>query len=188
MKRLLLLFSLLSLLILSGCGSLRNFWVEEKQTSNIREYQEIFAEEGYHPNDLFPKEVLSSADVEEFEFYYYNPFDPNYLSYLVYTCNDEEYASEVERLSKLASSENHLIYEATEFTYPVLAVYADDYSGYTYVLGDDSSNRLIYVELYYCNYFSDIDYEKYIKNEHLPIGFNAKPKNNTRLQFENGEL
>jgi len=33
---------------------------------------------------------------------------------------------------------------------------------------------LIYVEINFCNYFSDINYEDIIDKEHLPINFDAK--------------
>ncbi len=56
----------------------------------------------------------------------------------------------------------------------VYAVYADSYNGYNYALADEENSRLIYVEINFCNYFSDINYEKIIDKEHLPINFDAK--------------
>ncbi|WP_252238955.1 hypothetical protein [Clostridium sp. VAP51] len=112
------------------------------------------------------------------------PFDPNYVSYLVYSCDDVDYAKETERLSKLESSKDYLIYGATGFKYPVCAVYADSYNGYIYALADKENNRLIYVEINFCNYFSDIDYEEIIDKQYLPIDFNAKSDNPTKRAYQ----
>ncbi|NKF07328.1 AAA family ATPase [Clostridium gasigenes] len=71
---------------------------------------------------------------------------------------------------------------------PVCAVYADGYNGYIYALADKENNRFIYVEINFCNYFSDINYEDIIDEEYLPIDFDAKSGNSTRQAFENGEL
>ena len=58
--------------------------------------------------------------------------------------------------------EDYFIYGATEFPYPLLAVYANDYNGYIYAMGDEAQRKIIYVELTFCYYFTDIDYEKVI--------------------------
>jgi len=39
----------------------------------------------------------------------------------------------------------------------------------------------------FCNYFSDIDYDDIIHEEYLPLNFDAKPGNATRIRFEEGE-
>lgn len=58
-------------------------------------------------------------------------------------------------------AENHLVYGAVSFPYPIAAVYAGDF-GYIYALADTENSKLIYVEITFCNYISDIDYEKII--------------------------
>lgn len=171
MKKILLIFSIMiTMLICTGCG----FFTEKDKTTDISDYSEYLGNGGKHGNEIFPDSIPDSAKIEDFCYYYYNPFDPNYVSYLVYSCNDEEYAKETERLSKLKSSEDYLIYGATGFIYSVCAVYADDYGGYIYALADKKNNRLIYVEIKFCNYVYDIDYEDIIDKEYLPINFNAK--------------
>lgn len=159
------------------------FFPERDKTTNVAKYNKYFGENGKHKNDIFPNVIPSSAKVEDFCYYYFNPFDPNYVSYLVYSCNDEDFNKEIERLSKLSSSKDYLIYGATGFNYPVCAVYADKYKGYIYALTDKENNKLIYVEIDFCNYFSDIKYENIINKEHLPIGFNAKDGNPIQQQF-----
>lgn len=176
---------MIAMLICSGCEMLI---AEKDKTTDISNYSEYLGSEGKHPNDIFPNSIPDSAEIEKFTYYYYNPFDPNYVAYLVYSCNDEDYMKEIERLSKLDSSEEYLIYGATGFNYPVCAVYADSYNGYIYALADEENNRLIYVEINFCNYFSDINYEDIIDKEHLPINFDAKKGNSTRKAFDDREL
>lgn len=158
-------------------------WKDEYKTTNISNYNEYLGQDGKHSNDIFPHNIPDSAEIEDFCYYYYNPFDPNYVSYLVYSCNDEDYSKEMERLSKLNSSEDYLIYGATGFNYPVCAVYADN-QGYIYALTDKTNNKIIYVEIKFCNYFSDINYDEIINKDYLPIDFNEKPGNPTRTAYE----
>ncbi|NFN95620.1 hypothetical protein FDB28_16525 [Clostridium botulinum] len=159
-------------------------WTEKYKTTNISDYSKYLGQDGEHNNSIFPYNIPSSAKIQDFCYYYYNPFDPNYVSYLVYSCDDVDYAKETERLSKLESSKDYLIYGATGFKYPVCAVYADSYNGYIYALADKENNRLIYVEINFCNYFSDIDYEEIIDKQYLPIDFNAKSDNPTKQAYQ----
>lgn len=181
-KTLLISISLIVILITFGIG-LSMLWKDEYKTTNISNYNEYLGQDGKHSNDIFPHNIPDSAEIEDFCYYYYNPFDPNYVSYLVYSCNDEDYPKEMERLSKLNSSEDYLIYGATGFNYPVCAVYADN-QGYIYALTDKTNNKIIYVEIKFCNYFSDINYDEIINKDYLPINFNGKPGNPTRTAYK----
>jgi len=167
---------MIAMLICSGCEMLG---VEKDKTTDISNYSEYLGSEGKHPNDIFPNKIPDSAEVEDFTYYYYNPFDPNYVAYLVYTCNDEDYTKEIERLSKLNSSEDYLIYGATGFNYPVIAVDANE-EGYIYALADKENKKLIYVGINFCNHFTDINYKKIIDEKYLPINFDAKKGNSTQ--------
>jgi len=173
-------------------------WIESDKTTNIRNYNEYFGDNGKYRqehdkhfsdhgrknSDIFPKSIPDSAKVENFYYYYYNPFDANIVSYLVYTCSDEAFIEETERLSKIDSYKDYLIYGATGFNYPVSAVYANE-SGYIYALADKENNRLIYVEINFCDYYTDINYEKVIDKKYLPINFDAKDGNS--IQKKRGE-
>jgi hypothetical protein len=176
---------LVLILLLSSCVK-----VEKQETTKVSEYSSYFGSGGKHENayliknNIFPETIPTTANVEKFHYFYYNPFDPNYVCYLVYTCDDDEYKSERKRLSKIQSSDDYLIYGATGFNYPICAVYADSYNGYVYALSDENNKRFIYVEISFCNYFSDIEYTKIISEEYLPIGFDAKQGNATRKRFE----
>lgn len=182
MKKAPLIFLLvISILVYSGY---RLMAPEKDKSTKISSYSKYLGQDGKHKNDIFPHSIPPSAKIEDFCYYYYNSLDPNYVSYLVYSCNDEDYMKETERLSKFHSSEDYLIYGATGFNYPICAVYADSYKGYIYALADKENNRLIYVEINFCNYFSDINYENIIDEKYLPIDFNAKSGNPTRQAYE----
>ena len=177
-------------------------WIERDKTNNIHDYNKYFGENsiyreeynrcfGYDlgnnsenstkilPTDIFPKSIPNSAKIEDFCYYYYNPFDPNYTVYLVYTCSDEDFIKETERLSKIDSSKKYLIYGATGFNYPIEAIYANE-NGYIYCLADKETKKLIYVGINFCDYFSDINYKKIINKKYLPINFDATRNNKTQ--------
>jgi hypothetical protein len=185
MKKMLLISLSIIAIVITMFIVIFMFWTEKYKTTNISDYSKYLGQDGKHKNDIFPYSIPSSAKIEDFCYYYYNPFDPNYVSYLVYSCNDEDYKKETERLSKIKSSKDYLIYSATGFNYPICAVYADGYKGYIYALADKENNKLIYVEINFYNYFSDINYENIIDKKYLPIGFNAKSGNPTRQAFHN---
>jgi hypothetical protein len=122
---------------------------------------------------IFPETVPKSAKVSDFVYYYYNPWDPNYLVYLVYDCSEEDFEVECQRLRQIDSSARYAYYGVTGFPYKLEAVLANAYYGFTYCLSDADNHRLIYVQIYHCNYFSDIDYTRYIAKDHLPLGYDA---------------
>ena len=186
MKKILSIFLIIIAILVLICGGFIMLWVEKDKTTNISDYSKYLGQNGKHNNDIFPYIIPNSAKVKNFCYYYYNPFDSNYVSYLVYSCNDEDYMKETERLSKIQSSKDYLIYSATGFNYPVCAVYAnnDSHDGYIYALADKENNTLIYVEIKFYNHFSDINYENIIDKKYLPINFNAKSNNPTKLEFE----
>ena len=55
-------------------------------------------------------------------------------------------------------------------------MFADEYQGFVYAL-TNNENRIIYVELVFCNYFYDLKYKEYINNDYLPDGFDATNDN-----------
>lgn len=153
-----------------------------EKVTDITKYEKYLGVEGKYKenygtyNDIFPDKIPENAEVEDFCYYYYNPWDACYLGYLVYTCPVNEYEAEYQRLKAISSSEDIYIYGATEFPYELCAVYADSYYGYIYALADKENCRMIYVELQFANGFTDIDYTKYIDAKYLPTGFYAEIK------------
>ena len=123
---------------------------------------------------IFPESITEDMSVQDYKMVYYNPWDPQYLSYLVVEYDEEEYQTEVKRLKQYPSEDYIGIYSVTGFDekYELLAMNSDQYYGFVYTL-TDNQNTIIYVELIFCNYFMDLDYKEYIKEEYLPIGFDA---------------
>ncbi len=123
---------------------------------------------------IFPESITEDMKVQDYKMVYYNPWDPQYLSYLVVEYDEEQYKTEVERLKAYPSEEYLGIYSVTGFDkkYELLAMNSDQYYGFVYAL-TDNQNTIIYVELIFCNYFMDLEYNDYIKEEYLPVGFDA---------------
>lgn len=123
---------------------------------------------------IFPESITEEMKVQDYKMVYYNPWDPQYLSYLVVEYDEDQYQAEVERLKAYPSEEYMGIYSVTGFDekYELLAMNSDQYYGFVYAI-TDNENTIIYVELIFCNYFMDLEYNDYIKKEYLPVGFDA---------------
>ena len=128
--------------------------------------------------EIFPETITDDMQVEDFKMVYYNPFDAQYLSYLTVQYDKEDYEAEVNRLKDYESTDYIGNYTVTgpPKGYTLLAMEADDYSGFVYAFTDDE-DTIIYVELIFCNYFFDLDYTKYIPEEYLLEGFDATQNN-----------
>jgi len=122
---------------------------------------------------IWPAVITDSMDVADFKMVYYNPWDAQYLGYLVVDYSADEYAKEVERLKEYESTEYIGYYcVEEEKTYDLLAINADSYNGFVYAI-TDGKGRIIYGEQIFCNYYMDLDYTKYIPKEYLLDGFDA---------------
>lgn len=125
---------------------------------------------------IFPQTITNNMNIIDYKMVYYDPWDAQYLSYLVVSYNEKDYQNEIKRLKEYESTKYKDYYSVTGFDkYKLVAIYADDY-GFIYAI-TDNKNKIIYVELIFCNYYYDLDYEKYINNDYLPNGFNAKNNN-----------
>ena len=160
------------------------FFTRVEVHDNIEQYNNFIgnqAKEKYKnkwnmDESIFPKEITENMNVKDYKMVYYNPWDAQYLSYLVVNYDNEAYQEEVERLKKYNSSEYIGYYGVTGFSkYKLLAIYVDSYYGFVYALANNE-NEIIYVELIFCNGFYDLKYENYINTDYLPDGFNAKWK------------
>lgn len=149
------------------------------KTTDVSKYTEYLGKNGEYKNHcgynnvIFPNEIPESAEVEEFCYRYFNLLDPNYVGYLVYTCDEEDYQEEYERLKGIKYFSDPYIYGAESFPYELCAVHANSYYGYIYALADEENQRFIYIEIQFCNGKSDIDYENVIDAKYLPEGFDA---------------
>lgn len=126
---------------------------------------------------IFPINITDDMNIIDYKMVYYNPWDAQYLSYLVVLYNENNYINEVKRLNNYVSTNYLGYYNVIGFTkYDLLAMYADSYNGFVYAL-TDNKNKIIYVELIFCNYFYDLDYKEYINTDYLPDGFDATINN-----------
>ena len=150
--------------------------------SNYREYMS-FDESAAKWNKwgmdetIWPEKITDDMKVADFKMVYYNPWDAQYLGYLVVDYPAKAYDSEVKRLKEYPSTDYIGYYSVKEEkTYDLLAVNADEYQGFVYAL-TDGRGRIIYAEQIFCNYMMDLDYEKYIPKEYLLDGFDATETN-----------
>ena len=122
---------------------------------------------------IWPQTIDDVSVVVDYKMVYYNPWDAQYLGYLVMEYPAEDYTAEVDRLKNYPSTDYIGYYSVTkEETYELLAVYADEYNGFVYALAD-GKNRIIYAEEIFCNYYMDLKYHEYIPEEYLLDGFDA---------------
>ena len=161
-------------------------------TTDIEDYSNVFgrnATEKYKDkwgmnDEIFPS-TIKDLSVTDFKMIYYDPWDKQYLSYLVIDYLEDDYQKEIKRLELLGIKDYIGNYGVTGFTnYKLLAMEADDYLGFVYAITDEKS-KIIYVEMIFCNYVMDIDYKKEIPNEYLPDGFNATSGNPYRKKMMN---
>ena len=160
-----------------------------KDTSRYESVIGIKAEGEYESKwgvseEIFPSSI-KDLDVEDFKMVYYDPWDKQFLSYLVVNYDEENYNKEVERLNKYGIENYKGIYGVTGFTkYKLLAMESDEYHGFVYAITDGES-KIIYVEIIFCNYYMDINYKKEIPNEYLPDGFDATDNNKYQKEMRN---
>ncbi|MBQ4522938.1 MAG: zf-HC2 domain-containing protein [Lachnospiraceae bacterium] len=133
---------------------------------------------------IFPEEITTNMKVQDYKMVYYNPFDAQYLGYLVVDYEEQDYEEEVNRLKNYQSTEYKGYYGVTGFDkqYTLVAMYADEYQGFVYAL-TDNEDTIIYVEMIFCNYFMDLDYKEYIPEDYLPTGFDATVDNAYRKKM-----
>ncbi|MBR5370023.1 MAG: helix-turn-helix transcriptional regulator [Bacilli bacterium] len=160
------------------------------QTTNLKDYNDVIGPKakGIYENkwdmseEIFPKKL--NGKVEYFKMLCDDFWDKQFLSYLVIDYNEEDYNKEIERLEKLGIEEYNY-YGVTGFTnYKLVAMNSDHYNGFIYALTDGKS-KVIYVELIFCNYTMDLDYENEMPKEYLPDGFNAKQNNLYEIEMMN---
>lgn len=168
------------LLLFLGIGGIIMLWMKDNWeiVRDSSQYEYVLGENGKYKehfnryNDIFPDQLPGSAVVNEFEYNYYNPWDPCYTGILVYSCSENDYEKEYKRLTSLKSTEM-MPYGATGFPYELCAMYSHFSYGIIYAMTDPDTNTFIYVEIQFCNYYTDTDYTKIIDAKYLPYNFDA---------------
>ena len=169
-------------MILAGC----TLFSDRVTSNDSTDYEKLLASDfdGNIPNTygIFPQKIPDAANVEQFYYEYYNPWDACFLIFLCLEFDTAGYEQELTNLHSVVSS-HELSYGTTGFEYPLEAVHASN-KGMVYALSDQTKHRVVYVLIQFDNYFTDIDYTKYIPKEYLPIGFDATNNNSTRKAFD----
>ena len=143
----------------------------------------------YELYDVFPQ-ILDAeiAEVKEFHFTYYNPWDAQYIVYMTLDYKDN-YEEEIERLQSIGVDGKYVNYYSVTGEpegYDLVAMKADDYSGFVYAMipEDGTGNtEITYVGITFCNYFLDVDVHEYMKDEYLLTGFDATDDNPYQKQM-----
>lgn len=167
----------------------RNINPESQVFDDVTKYEELMGKNGtYHDvfavkNSIFPLKIAESAEVETFMLEYKQPYDGkyNYMAYLVYTCDEDDFNTEYARLSAMNITDEELykdVYGITDFEHTLLAVYADEDYGVVYALCMEKSRRFVYFGLNFDKYYTDIEYSQKVNKDCLPNGFNAYLGNN----------
>ena len=160
-------------------------------TTNITEYDSVIgknAKDKYKDKwgmseEIFPSSI-KDLNVSDFKMVYYDPWDKQFLSYLVIDYA-ETFDKEVERLNSIGITKYIGNYGVSGFTkYNLLAMNSDSYNGFIYAITDGKS-KIIYVELIFCNYYMDIKYDEQIPLEYLPDDFDAHIDNEYSKRLRN---
>ena len=107
--------------------------------SKYNDYMFSSAKEEYRnkwdmDESIFPK-TIRNLDVVDYKMVYYDPWDKQFLSYLVVDYDDISYYEEIKRLKSYKSTPYLGYYGVEGFSnYNLLAVYADSYNGFVYFI------------------------------------------------------
>ena len=180
------------IIFIAGILAMLGFFSRPEVTTDITKYEQIRSgpnvKEEYQERlgldeSIWPNKITDNMEVKDYKMVYWNPFDPQYLGYLVVKYPDSEYRAEIKRLKEYKSTEYKGYYSVTgEEDYELLAVNADPYYGFIYALTDDK-NTIIYAEQIFCNGFMDLKYEEYMPKEYFLDGFDASDGNPYRDAF-----
>ncbi len=130
---------------------------------------------------IFPEKITPQMYVQDFQYVYYNPWDPQYVSYLTVEYKDAEaYGKELNRLQIIGVEDYEGLYSVTGEPegYELVAMDKDRYYGFVYAMVPESGEmKITYVGIMFCNYFLDLDIHEYMKEEYLLPGFDATSDN-----------
>ncbi len=184
-KAFILVFLVIIVKLVIIIGSLMISVISAKvvEVNDVSLYKEVIGSNAKHEyqnkwgmkEEIFPKNI-NDLHVHDFKFVYYNPWDAQYLAYLVVDFKEEE----KDRLVKLGIDDYLGYYGVTGFgdNFELLAMEASESQGFVYAITD--GDKIIYVELIFCNYFYDIEYKNYINEAYLPVNFDATRNNKYR--------
>ncbi|MBQ5336647.1 MAG: zf-HC2 domain-containing protein, partial [Oscillospiraceae bacterium] len=81
---------------------------------------------------IFPEKIKVGMTVTDFQYVNYNPWDPQIITYLTVKYSDEDYQTELKRLSDIGNEKYEGIYSVTGELpgYDLIAMDADEYYGF----------------------------------------------------------
>ena len=135
--------------------------------------------------EVLPETIDVKPD--EFQLFYYNPWDPQYIIYMTLDYGDQ-YDQEISRLEGIGIDEYEGIYTVTGEPggYDIVAMNADPYDGFVYAMvpeNADGNTKITYVAIVFCNYMLDVDVRDYLPEKYLLPGFDAGEDNPYRVQM-----
>jgi len=134
-------------------------------------------------------EHIDEASVTDYQYTYYNPWDPQYILYMTISYDDASYEAEISRLEEIGVEDYTGIYSVTgePSGYDLVAMDSDSYNGFVYAMvpeGDKKEDHSVtYVMIFFYNYFLDLDINDYMRQEYLLPGFNAESGNPDQEAF-----
>ncbi len=146
---------------------------------------------------VFPEHIPEGVNVEEFQLMYYNPWDPQYITYMTIDY-EEGYDEEIARLKSIGVDNYEGIYSVNGEPdgYDLIAMDSDEYYGFVYAMipktgdlqkddaGSVSENtRITYVGILFCNYSLDVDVHQYLSDSYILPGFDATDNNPYREEM-----
>ncbi len=132
--------------------------------------------------EIFPKSITADMHPEEFKLIYYNPWDPQFVTYLTVDYEPDYYEEELGRLQQLGIEEYTDYYTVTGEPqgYDIIAMNSDDYHGFVYAMvpeGKENNSEITYVGIWFCNYVLDLDIHDHLPDKYLLQGFDASSGN-----------
>ena len=126
--------------------------------------------------DVLP-EKIDDVKADEFQIFYYNPWDPQYMIYMTLDYGDK-YDEEIARLKGIGIENYKDIYSVTDEPegYDLVAMDSDVYYGFVYAMvpeNADSNTKITYVAIVFCNYAPDVDVHEYIPDKYLLKGLDV---------------
>ena len=132
--------------------------------------------------DVLPQS-LEGLNIKEYQLTYYNPWDPQYLVYFTVDYDEQDYAAEIDRLSKIGVEDEYVNYYSVTGEpegYDLVAMDCSEYYGFIYAMvpeGDNTSHEITYVAIWFCNYAPDLDVHDYIPGKYLLKGLDVSDDN-----------
>ncbi len=135
-------------------------------------------------------EKIEGVKTDEFQLFYYNPWDPQYMIYMTLDLGDG-YDEEISRLKNIGVEDYKGIYTVTGEPegYDMVAMNSDPYQGFVYAMipeNAEGNSKITYVAIVFCNYSPDVDVTDYIPEKYVLPGLDVSDDNPYKESMMNG--